>query len=90
MDILDRLALDYGQHPVEIVDPLEELAIIERDVHKMAAKAGVPGEDYEHARAMFARELVPHAGRAVKVEKLSRYRKWWRGYAAGLRAARST
>jgi hypothetical protein len=72
----------------------DALDAVEHQVRELAHRAGVAPEDYEVARALFARKLGKAVARASAGKggtvKLSHYRRWWEGYAAGLRAGRGS
>lgn len=60
----------------------------DREVRRIARKAGVPDAAMDRALRDFAAHLLPHAGREASIHRPSYYRRWWQGYAAGMRAAR--
>jgi hypothetical protein len=62
------------------------LAAMDAEIRRMAKKQGVPDDRIEVALMEFAQMLVPHAGREPSRHRLSHWKLWWKGYAAGLRA----
>lgn len=82
-----------GEEKVTITDAGYAQALLDQadaEVRRVAKKYGVPPERMERAIRDFARELTPHAGREPSVHSVSHYKRWFKGYAAGLRAAGDT
>lgn len=78
-----------GEEKVTITDAGYAQALLDQadaEVRRVAKKYGVPPEWMERAIRDFAHELTPHAGREPSVHSVSHYKRWFKGYAAGLRA----
>jgi hypothetical protein len=56
------------------------------EVARIAKKAGVAAEHMPRALRDFAAHLRPHAGREPSAHQPRHYKRWWQGYAAGMRA----
>lgn len=59
---------------------------VETRIRTMAERAGITRAEYPIAAREFARMIGPECGKGEI--RLSKFRHWWKGYAAGLRIAR--